>query len=107
MSGDTRGKWIKWTLIVFGVFVLTLSIASNRHERILYSTLPIAAALMCLGRFAWVYGEIVIERQFYERYGRRFTGRAALPFGYGFKAWAAASVLMAAWVIAIFLRELL
>ena len=106
MAKDPRSKWIKWTFVFFGFFVLTLAVASNRHERILYSTLPIALALMCLGRFAWVYGEVIIERQWYERYGRRFTGRAAVPFAYGFKAWGGCFFLMALWVIAIFMMEL-
>jgi hypothetical protein len=103
---DTRVRWVGLTIALFFLFIVLGS--TSRQERILYGALPIAGALLCLGRFFWLYARIIIERKWHVFRFRRFEGRSAIVgFAYPMKALAGALSLMALFVIGIWLRAFL
>ena len=103
---DTRGRWVGLAIALFILFIVLG--AGSRQQRVLYGALPIAGMLLCLGRFFWLYGEIIIERKWHVFRFRRFEGRRAIVgFAYPMRALAGAFSLMAILVIGVWLRALL
>lgn len=103
---DTRVRWVGLTIALFFLFIVLGS--GSRQDRVLYGALPMAGMLLCLGRFFWLYAQLIIERKWHVFQFRRFEGRIAMVrFAYPMKALAGALSLMALFVIGIWLRAIL
>jgi len=103
---DTRGRWIGLAIALFALFVVLG--AGSRQDRVLYGALPLAGMLSCLGRFFWLYAEIIVARKWHVFRSRRFEGRRAIVgFAYPMKVLAGALWLMALFAIGVWLRAFL
>lgn len=91
-----------WLAIAgFVAMIVGMSGARTQPERVLYGAVPMAFALMCLGRAAWLYAEQIVRRQEFVWLFRRYSGRQAIRFTYGMKAGGIAFGLMGLWSLAI------
>ena len=96
-----------WLAIAsFGAMIVGMSGARTQPERVLYGALQMAFALLCLGRAAWLYSEIIVRRQEFVWRFRHYHGRQAIRFTYGMKAAGIAFGLMGIWSLAIWLMEM-
>jgi hypothetical protein len=100
MAIDRQRRRLGWMAAsMFLLFVVAGSAAYTREERVRYAALPLAAALMSVGRLFWLQGNLVWARQHFSLFAWRsrmfeYSGRKVLPFVWAFRMFGAVLALL-------------
>ena len=99
---DTRARWVVLTVAFFFAFIVFAGSGSDRPARVRAGVPLIASALLCLARCFWIYFELAKRRTVDWRYGH-YTGPWVLRMAYPLAGASVAFVLMAMWMMAVWL----
>lgn len=104
----TNGKRLRRRVLVLGLlffaaFIIGGAMAPTQRDRIAYSALQMALALVCFGVVAWLAGREIAAGDSFTWRGITYRGPRVKPFGHAWMAfgvgyWALAIALVALWL---------